>query len=300
MTTLMGAVALLTLAGAGATPGSGKDKAVKSDVEAETKAWHQDRLSKLQAEDGWLTLVGLHWLEEGDNRAGSAEDAPVKLPSSVTAALGTFHRKGQTVRLTPAKGVQLTRNGQPFEGGEVKTDAGGKPDVLKLGMVQMLAIVRQDRVGIRVRDSASDVRRNFKGIERYPGSAEWRKDAKFVPGSDSQKTIAVPNVLGHIDELPLAGTAVFTHAGQQFKLDAVREGDSLFFIFGDQTNKTDTYGAGRFLYSELPKDGRVVVDFNRAYNPPCAFTSYATCPLPPKQNRLQLRVEAGEKRYADH
>lgn len=263
---------------------------------AQENAWHQKRLARLSAEDGWLTLVALDWLEEGDNPAGSAKDAKVALPPSAPAHLGTFTRHGQSVTFTPAQGVPVTLDGQSFQGGTVKTDAAGEPDVLRVGTLQLLTIVRGDRVGVRVRDSASEVRRDFKGIDRFPVSEAWRKVATWEPAQPGQAEKIV-NVLGDVEETPIAGYAVFTHEGKTYRLEAMSEDDALFFVFGDQTNRDSSYPAGRFLVAEAPKDGQVVLDFNRAYNPPCAFTRFATCPLPPRGNRLPLRVEAGEKRY---
>ena len=274
-------------------------EAPSSDLEAQTKAWHQKRLERLRAEDGWLTLVNLHWLEEGDTVAGSAEDAALRLPSSAPARLGTFNRRGLEVRFAPARGVDLSSGGKPFAGGAVRTDATGDPDVLRHGTLQLLAIVRGNRVAVRVRDSAAETRRNFHGIPRFPVRADWRKDARFeraAPGG----TVSIPNVLGEVEDVPLAGTATFTHQGKDYRLEATREGDKLFFVFGDLTNRKETYGAGRFLYADGPVDGRVVLDFNRAYNPPCAFTPYATCPLPPRQNKLPIQVDAGELRFGEH
>lgn len=253
--------------------------------EAETNAWHQKRIERLRAEDGWLTLVGLHWLEEGENEAPNG--------------LGSFVRRGRTVEFNPSANANVTLNGKVFKGGVVQTDHSGKQDVLRAGTLQLLLIERGERIGLRVRDAEAKARKEFKGIERYPVSAAWKKDAKFEP-AEAGKTLPVPNVLGDVADVPLEGTAVFTHDGQEYRLLATREGDKLFFVFGDLTNRTETYGAGRFLYSELPKDGRVTLDFNRATNPPCAFSAFATCPLPVKENKLKLSVTAGEKRFGDH
>ncbi len=260
-----------------------------AQLEADVAQWHQKRIERLKAEDGWLALVGLHWLDEGTN---SVEP------------LGTFVRKGKAVQFKPAAGLSVTREGKPFPGAaapaDVRTDADGQePDVFRAGTLQFQVIDRGERVGVRVRDSASETRRKFNGIERFSVRADWRKVAKFEPAA-AGATIPIPNVLGDVSDVPLAGIAVFTHEGKEFRLQATHEGDSLFFVFGDLTNRTDTYGAGRFLYTELPRDGQVVLDFNRAYNPPCAFTPYATCPLPTRENKLTIRIEAGEKRYGDH
>ncbi|MCY1032017.1 DUF1684 domain-containing protein [Corallococcus sp. BB11-1] len=272
------------------------------DVIAATQAWHAQRLQELSTEDGWLTLVGLTWLKEGAQTAGSAPDSGVRLPASVPAKAGSFVREGNTVRFQPAAGVVFTREGKPFTGGALKTDEQGAPDVLRLGSVNFQVIQRGDKLGVRVKDSEAPARRQFHGIPMYTPSAAWKVEARLVPDSAS-RTITVPNVLGMQDQLPSPGALVFTVAGKEYRLLPVQDegSEELFIIFGDETNRDTTYGAGRFLSAPLPDaSGRVVLDFNRAYNPPCAFSAFATCPLPPRGNRLALRVEAGEKRAGGH
>jgi hypothetical protein len=272
-----------------------------TDLEAQTRAWHRERIARLTAEDGWLTLVGLHWLEEGDSRFGSAPDNTLVFPASAPAHAGTFTRKGQTVSLSVAPGVTLTRDGQPFTGGTLRSDATGQPDTLALGTLRLMIIRRGERLGVRVRDPQAAARKSFHGIPTYPYGAAWRVEGRFEPATAERK-LSVPNVLGDVVEMASPGTVVFMVGGQEHRLEAVveRGAHELFFVFGDLTNRDETYGAGRFLYADMPQDGKVVLDFNRAHNPPCAFTPFATCPLPPPQNRLKLRVEAGEKRYGDH
>ena len=274
-------------------------KPAAEDIVASTRAWQEERLKGLESEDGWLTLVGLFWLKEGEQTAGSAPESDLDFPPGTPAKLGTFTRKGNTASLQPAPGVAFTRDGKPFTGGEVKSDAQGAPDVLKLGSLSLQVILRGDKLGVRVKDTEAPARRQFHGIPTYPASAAWRIDARFEP-SETPRTISVPNVLGTEEEMKVPGTLVFTANGKEHRLTPVEGGQQLFIIFADETNRDATYGAGRFLYADMPKDGRVVLDFNRAYNPPCAFTRFATCPLPPRGNRLALRVEAGEQRYADH
>lgn len=272
-----------------------------SGFEAETRAWHAERVARLTAEDGWLTLVGLHWLKEGSQRFGSASDNELIFPASVPAHAGTFTRKGNTVSLLLEPGVSLTLDGKPFTGGTLRSDAEGRPDTLALGTLRFFVIRRGERLGVRVKDSEAPTRKAFHGILTYPPNATWRVEGRLEPATTERK-LPVPNVLGEVEEMSSPGTVVFTFGGQEYRLTPVVETgeNQLFFIFGDLTNRDETYGAGRFLYADLPKDGKVVLDFNRAYNPPCAFTSFATCPLPPPQNRLKIRVEAGEKRYGDH
>ncbi|MCP3099848.1 DUF1684 domain-containing protein [Myxococcus sp. K15C18031901] len=271
------------------------------DLSTTTRAWHDQRIQRLQSEDGWLTLVGLFWLDEGEQTAGSAPDSKLDFPANTPAKLGVFTRTGKAVSFQPAPGVAITRDGKPFTGGPLKTDEQGSPDVLKLGSLNFHVIQRGEKLGVRVKDSQAPARQQFHGIDTYPASATWRVSARFEPAT-TPRTLQVPNVLGTTEEMKAPGTLVFTVDGKEHRLTPVVEEGSqqLFIIFADETNRDATYGAGRFLYADMPKDGQVVLDFNRAYNPPCAFTRFATCPLPPRGNRLALRVEAGEKRYGDH
>jgi len=273
------------------------------DIAASTRAWEEGRMRRLQSEDGWLTLVGLGWLQEGSNRAGSDAKSAVVYPAGSPRDVGMFVRSGSKVTFQPAAGVSVTRNGKPFAGGAVQTDEGerAEPDILQVGRFRFHLIVRGPRVGVRIKDPEARARKEFKGIPTYPASERWRVVARWEP-SNPPTEIAVPNVLGEVERSPSPGTAVFTVDGKEFRLTPVLEEGSpdYFFVFGDETNRTETYGAGRFLYAAPAKDGTVVLDFNRAYNPPCAFSAFATCPLPPKQNRLALRVDAGEKRLPTH
>jgi hypothetical protein len=293
---------VLTMTLLNAAPGAGAAQPAKTDdLATATRAWHEQRLRSLTSEEGWLTLVGLFWLEEGAQSAGSAPESKLDFPANTPATLGTFTRQGTTVRFQPAPGVGLTLNGQPFTGGVLRSDAEGKPDVLRLGSLSFFVIRRGERVGVRVKDAESPTRKAFHGIPTYAPSAAWRIEARFEP-ADKPRTLKVPNVLGVEEDMQSPGTLVFTAGGKEHRLTPVVEegGKQLFIIFADETNRDETYGAGRFLYADMPKEGRVVLDFNRAYNPPCAFTRFATCPLPPRGNRLPLRVEAGEKRVGDH
>jgi uncharacterized protein (DUF1684 family) len=276
--------------------------ASSNDVAAATQAWKAKRIQRLESEDGWLTLVGLGWLKEGANNAGSDPKADVKFPEGAPTQVGTFTRSGSSVSFQPARGVTVARGGQPFPGGPLTTDAGNaSPDVLQVGRFRFLIHVVGNRLGVRIKDPEARARKEFHGIPTYPASERWRLQARWVP-SNPPVPIAVPDVLGEIEQMPSPGTAVFQVNGKEYRLTPVLEEGSpdLFFVFADETNRTETYGAGRFLYADPPKDGTVVLDFNRAYNPPCAFSAFATCPLPPKQNRLALRVEAGEKRVDSH
>lgn len=271
-----------------------------SSLEAETQAWHQKRVANLSSEDGWLTLVGLHWFEEGEHRFGSAEDNALVFPPGTPARIGTLTRKGPVTTVAIEPGVTLTRNGKPFTGGPLGTSEKDE-DVLTLGTVRFYLIQRGEKFALRVKNPEAPARKQFHGIPTWPVSAAWRIEGRFEPSTTPRK-LSVPTVYGTVEEMNSPGTLVFQVNGQEYRLSPVRDSETepFFVIFGDQTNRNDSYGAGRFLTVEPPKDGRVVLDFNRAYNPPCAFSPFATCPLPPASNRLSLRVEAGEKRYGDH
>ena len=269
----------------------------------EIEQWRADRVRRLTAPEGWLSVVGLSWLEEGDNAIGSAASSRIPLSrGKAPGRLGTIQLvKGKTV-FQVAPGVAVTHEGEPVRTIALVADAAGEPTVLRHGTLSFYLIRRGNRLGVRVKDSASPALAAFTRIESYPVQPAWRVTARFEPYRPPKK-VAIPNIIGTVANEPSPGAVVFTVAGRQHRLDAIEEegSDELFLIFGDRTNGVETYGAGRFLYAARPgKDGTTVVDFNKAYNPPCAFTAYATCPLPPPQNRLAIRVDAGEKSYGEH
>jgi uncharacterized protein (DUF1684 family) len=296
--TALFAGAALWAAGAKA-PAAGPDPAA---YRKEIETWRQERLTSLKKEDGWLTLVGLYWLKPGENRFGSDPGNPVILPAGKAPAVaGTLIREGDTVRLNVQPGVPLTADGKPpTPGMTVSAGTNGKPTTLQLGSLSFFVIKRGDRMGVRIKDKTSPMRAGFKGIDEYPIRPEWRVVARFEPYKD--KKIPIANIIGQVEDNPSPGAIVFDWQGKTYRIDALEGGDdgSLFLVFGDQTNGKETYGAGRFLDTAPPKDGKVVVDFNTAYNPPCAFTAFATCPLPPAENKLALKVEAGEKKVGAH
>jgi uncharacterized protein (DUF1684 family) len=268
------------------------------------EGWQRARDARLRSDTGWLTLAALYWLKPGENRFGIAADSDLVLPprSGAPAHAGTFRLDGTQVTVDPAPGAAMALGGQPIARRVLKSDAGGaEPDILSLGSLTLQIIERQGRLAVRVKDRNSEVRRTFKGLTYFPIDSRFRVVARYTPHTPP-RSISVPNVLGSDEALPSPGTVTFDLGGKSHHLDPVIEapGDAqLFFIFRDQTSGRSTYGAGRFLYAEPPADlrqpGTVVLDFNKAYSPPCAFTPYATCPLPPPQNRLAIPVEAGEK-----
>lgn len=292
-------LAALRPAGAADSPSA---QTVKPDYQHEIAAWRQDRDKGLRDQNGWLTLVGLYWLDEGENKIGSDAGNKVIFPEGKAPAVaGTLVRHGKEVQLQPAPGAGITVAGKPVTAPlAVQADPQGKPPVLQLGSVSFFVIERGDKVGIRMKDSQSPALAAFRGLDYFPLQPTWRVEARFEPYTPAKK-IPIANVLGQIADEDSPGAVVFDWQGKTYRIDALKGDDKggLFLIFADQTNGKDTYGAGRFLDTDPPQGGKVVVDFNTAYNPPCAFTAFATCPLPPAQNRLALRVEAGEKKYGE-
>lgn len=259
------------------------------------------RLERLRAPDGWLTLVGLEWLHDGENTVGADPDGDVILRGEdAPQRAGAVVVDGRDVRFVRAPEADVTLDGQLVDEVQLRddTDPERPPTVLRIGSLGFHLIRRGDRLGIRVRDSASTLRQTFAGIEYFPIDPSWRVVARFEPTPDAM--IAVPDVIGLTAQEPSPGSVAFTREAVDYRLLAL-EGDgdrSLWLVFGDATNGVETYGGGRFLYTEPPRaDGTLVVDFNLAYNPPCVFTPYATCDLPPAENRLSLRIEAGERGY---
>jgi hypothetical protein len=264
------------------------------------EAWRAARVARLTAEDGWLSVIGLWWLDPGENSVGGAAGSRVALPSGAAPAeLGTITLSDGALSFRALPGVTVAADGRPVTDVPLKSDADGAPTILSHGSLRFYVIERGGRFAVRVKDSASEARRSFHGISYFPTKPQWRVEARFEP-YDPPRSISVPNVLGHVDTEKSPGALVFVHDGKTFRLDPVLEtGETDYFvIFGDRTNGTDTYGAGRFLYVAPPVNGKTVIDFNKAYNPPCVFTAYATCPLPPPQNKLPFRVDAGEKEYS--
>ncbi len=266
----------------------------------EIEGWRAARDASLRDPNGWLTLVGLFWLEEGDNRFGSDPKGRVVLPAGKAPAVaGTLLRHGQTVTVRAEAGSGVECEGKPVTERSLEPDAKGKPVVLHLGSLSFFVIQRGDRVGVRVKDSQSPALAAFRGLTSFPVDPSWRVVARFEH-HPQPKPIPITNVLGMTENEPSPGTVVFEQGGKTYSLDALDNGDgTLMLVFGDPTNGRETYGAGRFLDTDAPQDGKVVVDFNKAYNPPCAFTAFATCPLPPRQNRLSVAVTAGEKKYGE-
>ncbi|MDH3744701.1 MAG: DUF1684 domain-containing protein [Acidobacteriota bacterium] len=271
------------------------------DYIAEVEEWRSDREERLRRPDGWLSLAGLFWLEEGENRFGSAPDNDLVFPMPAPAYLGRLRRSNNEVWVE----FEAGNPEKPLEGSAepalLALDSSDEPTILEYETLSFFAIERGERIGIRLKDSASEVLRTFRGMDSYAVDPAWRLDARFV-AYDEPRTVQVPNVIGGAFDESAPGRLELSIDGREVHLEPIVDLSdpeaSLFLVFGDETNGDETYGGGRFLYIDPPgPDGWAVVDFNKAYNPPCVFTPYATCPLPRPENKLALRIEAGEKSF---
>ena len=272
-------------------------------------AWRAQRATNLQAPEGWLSLVALGWLKEGDNSFGTAEDNRVQIAGKAPAHIAVVRLEKGTLRLLPPPDgfpKDLLLDGQPAREQALAADDREKPSKLTIGTLTIIVIHRDEQFALRVKDLDAGTRTGFHGLRWYEPNAAYRVHARWIPYVPP-KVLDVPTILGTATHMPAPGVAEFKLDGKTLQLEPVLEdpkATNLFFILRDTTSTTTTYGAGRFLYSELPdhgvdQPGEVWLDFNRLVNPPCAFTAYATCPLPPPQNRLSVPIPAGEKRYHD-
>lgn len=264
--------------------------------EEEAMEWREQRLERLTAPFGWLSLVALEFLPDGEWTVGSSPDSDVQLPSGPERwGVLTFERP--LAWFEPAAGAEVFIGESRLASRLELVVAGDEPATRVSAGTGWFEIARRgERLVLRARDSDAVTRREFLGLDYFDFDPDWRIEARWEPHPEGS-TIPVADVLGELRDQPNPGRAVFSIDGRDYALEALAADDQLFFIFADRTSGRSTYGLGRFLYSELPADGQVVLDFNRAYNPPCAFNAYTTCPLPPPENRLDLHVEAGELRY---
>ena len=279
-----------------------------SDYPSTIETWRHSYEQSLRAPGGWFAVAGLFWLHEGANRAGSDPQSDIVLPASAPRVAGVFEFQGKTskqaeTRFTPAANVHALVNGKASSGQTLNDDMTGHPDVVSLGNLSITVIRRGDRTGLRLRDPESTARREFSGLHWYPVDEHYRIRARWHPYNPPHK-VTITNILGMTEDDEAPGYAEFELGGKTWRLEPTVEDKTLFFTFRDQTAGKETYASGRFLYSELPADltktGEVVLDFNKAHNPPCAFTSFATCPLPPRQNTIGAPILAGEKKYGRH
>ncbi len=270
----------------------------KKSYNQEIEQWKQKRINSLKSENGWLNLAGLFWLEKGSNSFGTGLTNKIIFPKgSLPEFAGNLILENGVVTLVNAKGVNIKVNNQNVKHRIVFSKDSSKTHELSYGVYHWTIIKREDKIGIRLRDFNSAAVKKFNGTPRYTTDSQWRFNA-ILKEPIMPTTIPITNVLGQTIQMKLLGKLIFSLKGQIISLDAVEEENQLFIIFGDATNGKQTYGAGRFLYADKPDaSGRTIVDFNKAYNPPCAFTPFATCPLPPKQNIISKAITAGEKKY---
>lgn len=270
----------------------------QSSYRAEIAKYRKGRIAELTAPNGWLAVQGLFWLHEGANGAGSDPASEIRLPTRAPKRIGVFTLKSGTVTFVGAPGSGVTAAGKAIDTFTFDPRKGEDSAVTTAGLT-LFVIRRSDKIGLRMLDPENSARKSFHGLQYFPLDPKYRVKAKFV-AYDTPKQVPVPNVLGQIVPMESPGRVEFTIAGKPYSLEPVYETskhEDLFFIFKDLTSRTETYEAGRFLHAPLPVNGAVDVDFNRAYNPPCAFTAFATCPLPLKENQLQVRISAGELRW---
>jgi hypothetical protein len=274
------------------------DRAAFEKANAE---WRQWRLERLTSETGWTTLIGLAWLVPGENRLGSAPGSELALPADkAPARVGLVFLEDGKVTLRPEPGAGLTIGGQPVTAPvQLASDQAEEPTLVDLGSINFYVVVRGGKFGLRIRDREAKLRREFPGLDYFPPDPAYRLTARFTPNPPGTQVL-VANVLGMSEPTPSPGKVTVTLGGVDYTLTALDDtGDGrLFLIVGDKTNGRETYGGGRYLYADPPKDGVTIVDFNRLYNPPCAFTPWSTCTLPPRENKLPLRLEVGEKKFA--
>ncbi len=245
-----------------------------ADYKAEIEKWRAAEEAALRSPTGWLTLAGLEWLKDGENRVAMPEGAP---------DFGVFELRGSKVTLHPAGAPAVA----------LRSDAAGRPTTIEHNGYSVTIIERGKRTGVRIRNRNSPALREFAGMKWFPIQEKYRLVARWE-AYDQPKTIPIVNVLGDVSQEKSSGRARFEIDGKEYTLEPVDQGGNLFFNFRDMTSGKETYGAGRFLYADRPSNGNVILDFNKAVNPPCAFTAFATCPLPPSQNSLRVRIEAGE------
>ena len=287
----LGAISIVVVSLAGALTAQQYDTAALAK-------FRSDREATLKADNGWLTVAGLHFLNQGDNRIGSdpSNDIVLDFPA-VPKHAGVITMKGTSVSIKAAEGQTLTINDKPVKESELHGPFDNKPqDTVRFDGVTFFVHYSGPRLALRVRDQKSSIRTNFTGLRWYEPNPALRTSGTFKPYAEP-KVVQIPNILGDLEPFNAIGTVTFTLAGAEHTMEAWRSGQRLWFVFRDLTSGKETYPSARFLYTDAPKEGNVVMDFNYAQNPPCAYNPHTTCPLPPQQNRLPIAIAAGEKKY---
>lgn len=294
---LLAFVAVLAGVSTGCSSTVDGDPESEAAREAEVMDWRERRHARLTEPYGWLSLVGLDFVGDGRWSVGAGDGADIRMPDGPDH-WGELVVDGDRARFDPASD-SVSVGGRAGAPGVLTDPGDGDPVWVEAGDARFQIIERNARLAVRTRWPRAESRTEFVGLDYFDFDPDWRIEAQFEPHPPGT-TMPVGSVLGDVTDEPNPGTVVFEFEGREFRLEAVADEDDeeLFFIFADRTTGRETYGAGRFLYAPMPENGRTVLDFNKAYNPPCAFTEYSTCPLPPPENRLDLRVEAGELDYA--
>lgn len=269
---------------------------VSESYEDEVQSWYDERIETLKEPTGWLRLAGMYILEDGENRFGSGSNQDIQFPEgTIPAQAGTFIVEDGSVLMKAANGVELIHEGEQVSEMTIFDD-GSAPEI-QHGSLEWVVIQRQDLLAIRLYNKENEKADTFNGFPRYPVDAAWHLEARFEPHPENT-TIPIANVLGQTDDVVSPGTLLFKVNGTHYTLDALESSTGRFFVIaGDETNQTETYQAGRYMYVDPPgENGMTIIDFNKVYNPPCSYNLYTTCQLPPPQNRLDLAITAGEKR----
>ena len=277
--------------------GLGEDASYQKEIES----WRMERETNLKKDGSWLTVAGLYWLREGESTVGADSENDFVLPEGTAPAfVGAFTYEKGKVTFRANDGVTVVQKGKEEKPVSAVALEPGEKNAVALGKLSMWVHASGPRLAIRLRDLDSPIRKEFTGLQWFPVEPAYRVTAKFTPHS-KPKDVEILNMLGDIERYQSPGVVDFELQGQAIRMEPVSDSDAgLWFIFKDQTSGKETYPSARFLRTDNPKDGSVVVDFNKAYNPPCAFNPYTTCPMPPKENRLKVRIEAGEKNYKKH
>jgi uncharacterized protein len=263
----------------------------------EVEKWRNEHESELKSENSWFSLAGLFWLKDGVNTIGVGEKYDIQLTKNFkNGKFGEILFENNTATLKVENGVEAVTDGVQISEMVLISDADGKQTIVKTGSQTFYVIKREDKFGVRLKDKNNQARLNFKGLHWFPVDAKLKVTADFEPFSEP-KEVLIPNMLGGNFKMKSEGMLKFKLNGENYSLQPVEEDGKFFIIFRDLTSKTKTYGVGRFLYAEKSKDNKIILDFNKAENPPCAYTTFATCPIPPMQNRLKISIKAGEKRY---
>jgi len=292
-----GLIALMILSGCSDTePGIAH---VPDNYHEQVEEWQQNRIDRLKEPTGWLRLAGMYLLEEGENTFGSGAHADIQFPAgTIPEIAGTFILEDGIVKMIPIEGVNISHDGALVS--EFILDDGNETPAVEYGNLEWFVITRDDLKAIRLYNKENEKADAFEGFPSYPVDPEWHRQARFIPNAEDT-TIPIVNVLGQQVDATAPGVLEFTIDGNLYSLDALEGGERMFIIFADETNRTETYQAGRYMYIDYPEPGSdfTVIDFNKAYNPPCAFNIFTTCQLPPPQNRLPVAITTGEKRPVD-